>query len=504
MPSSTRYVWLVAALALLTAGFPVGLYSTHGSQEERDAAVSTEQMLDVAVSIRTISHVRIDEFGDSVWESGSGSGFLVSSEGCEVWTNQHVIEHAALVEVFPRGWGRANGVAARIVNSTPRSDLAILRMDSCEGIPAARLGDSSEVRAGDDTYAVGNPLGRNPDSISRGIISHTQRYVDGTTPYLQTDAAINPGSSGGALFNDRGEVIGINTALAASRNGSSIGIGYAVPINVARAVATRLHHGLPSWGDAGLTGRVSSLTPDKAAIFHVPDNRSAIIVTANAPDGPSADKLFAHDVIFEIAGLPVHDAAQAFRIISSHDAGAPVAFELVRRGELVAVEVTLGEGWSSGEQHEPDYYDGFLGMTLEMWNGRDVEVGHLETPVIAKVQSLGPAHRAYIASSQRTMGLRGPFVVAYQLDVKTISGVVFDGTYHSVGDTQSIERYARRAYEAEQPILLEIQHWTRDNPMDPSLALTHMGTAFFKVTPQRSRALSVRGERASPLHVAGR
>ncbi len=192
---------------------------------DRGETVDTEAMLAVSVSITTVSHVRIDAIGDTVWHAGSGSGFLVSSTACEVWTNHHVIADAAIVEVFPRGWSATRGIPATVVNSTPRSDLAILRMARCDGIPAATLADSSTVRPGDETYAVGNPLGRNPDSISRGIISHTARYVHGTTPYLQTDAAINPGHSGGALFNRHGEVVGINTAIAATGSGTNVGIG---------------------------------------------------------------------------------------------------------------------------------------------------------------------------------------------------------------------------------------------------------------------------------------
>ena len=208
-------------------------------------------MLNVSVSIRTVSHVRIDKFGDSVWEASNGSGFLVSSDPCRVWTNHHVVADAAIIEVFPRQWNQATGVPAKLVNSTPRSDVAIVEMESCDGLPVAKLGDSSLVAPGAETFAVGNPLGRNPDSISRGIISHTERFLIGPTPFLQTDAQINQGNSGGALFNRAGEVIGVNTALAATRDGGNSGIGYAIPINAVKSVVKRLEAGHPSWGTAG-------------------------------------------------------------------------------------------------------------------------------------------------------------------------------------------------------------------------------------------------------------
>ena len=205
-------LWRFAVLGLFASLVPLGMHAL-----EKHDKVDTGRMLDVSVSIRTMSHVTVDKFGDSVWEINNGSGFLVSSRTCEVWTNQHVIADAAIVEVFPRGLDRTEGILATVINATPRSDVAILKLDHCEGIPAATLGDSDRLQPGDETFAVGNPLGRNPDSISRGIISHTERYREGTTPYLQTDAAINPGNSGGALFNRKGKVIGINTAIETTR-----------------------------------------------------------------------------------------------------------------------------------------------------------------------------------------------------------------------------------------------------------------------------------------------
>lgn len=451
-------------------------------------AVDTDAMLDVSVSIKTISHVRIDKVGDSVWDSGSGSGYLVSTRDCEVWTNHHVIADAAVIEVFPRGWNRASGIPARVVNSTPRSDVAVLRMQHCQGIPEARLGDSSKMAAGDETYAVGNPLGRNPDSISRGIISHTERFATGLTPYLQTDAAINPGNSGGALFNHAGEVIGMNTAIASTKDGANVGIGYAVPINLVNRVAAQLHDGPPSWGDAGLTSMISSLTPDEAEIFKVPDGHAAIIVTKDPTEGPSAGKLNARDVIYKINDVGVTAADQAMRTIASYDKGDTVAFEVMRNGETHSVDITLEEGWKADEEQVAEFYEGHLGMTLEMWTDQESERGAFESPVIAKVQSLGPAHKAHISSSQKNVGFRGPFMVSFQLDVKTITGAVYGGEYYPVSTPDDMEKLAEKAYKETSPLLLEIQVWARKNPMDLETSLDHLGTAFYKVEPRVTAA----------------
>ena len=342
MNSSKTIVWRFAVLGLFASLAPLGIYAL-----DRHDAVDTEQMLDVSVSIRTMTHVTIDKFGDSVWDINNGSGFLVSSRDCEVWTNHHVIADAAVIEVYPRGWKRTAGIPATVVNSTPRSDVAILQLDHCEGIPQARLGDSGMVMPGDETFAVGNPLGRNPDSISRGIISHTRRYRDSGKPYLQTDAAINPGNSGGALFDREGRVIGINTAIDSTRYGANVGVGYAVPINLVMQVVAELRDGPPSWGDAGISGIVSTLTPDEAEVFSIPGNGGALVVTRTPDSGPSRDKLRLHDVIYRIEQQPIQDYEQAIRMIGQHPVGEVLALDLIRDGEPQSGDrnYALGEGW---------------------------------------------------------------------------------------------------------------------------------------------------------------
>lgn len=457
---------------------------------EKSRVTNTKRMLDVSVSIKTVSHVRIDKLGDSIWESGSGSGFLVSSKDCIVWTNHHVVKDAALVQVYPREWRRTAGIPATVVNSTPRFDLAILRMKACKGIPEARLGDSGLVKPGDETYAVGNPLGRNPDSISRGIISHTTRYFSGVTPYLQTDAAINPGSSGGALFNRNGEVIGINTAIASTLGSGNIGIGYAIPINSAKRVAARLLKAPPSWGDAGIGDVMTSLTPDEAEVFRVPHGFGAIIITDDPKNGPAAGKLFAHDVIFKINGTGITDAEQALRTISSYRAKDTLTLHLVRTGRVTSVDITLAEGWKPDERKPPEHFEGYLGMTLEMWRGEDGEKGSFQTPVITKVQSLGPAHAAQISSSQSAIGMRGSLVFPYMIDVKTVTGVVYDGLYHAVTNVSDVSHFASQAFRTGAPLLLEIELWARLNPMNYTAELKRMGTGFFKVVPKATTAPS--------------
>ncbi len=498
MASTGTLVWRTGILTLLAAAVPLGIYV-----HERHNRADTDAMLDVSVSVRTISHVSVDGVGDSVWKSGSGSGFLVSARTCEVWTNHHVIDGAALIEIYPRNWDRAAGIPASVVNSTPRSDFAILRMESCEGIPEARLGDSSKLAPGDETYAVGNPLGRNPDTITRGIISHTERYVTGSTPHLQTDAAINPGNSGGALFNRDGEVIGVNTAIASNGGGGNVGISYALPINLARGQAEELHRGPPSWGDAGIRDIISTLTPDEAEIFKVPDGLAAVILTAEPAKEPAASLLKIHDVVFRIDGHALRDVEHAQRVIESYKAAETVTFHLVRDGHVAAVDVKLAEGWQRQDEPVPEPYDGLLGMTLEMWNEHEDERGRFETPVITQVQSLGPAHRARIASSQKTLVMMQGMVFPHLLDVKTITGVVVNGSYRAVQTLEQVEAAAQQAHLAGDPLLLEIALYARTEPRDRSADLQHLHTAFFKVVPEISEGTDTDATEEADLQVAG-
>jgi S1-C subfamily serine protease len=465
--------------------------------------VDTGSMLDVSVSIRTISHVSIDNYGDSVWAPGTGSGFLVSTNTCEVWTNQHVIENAAVIEIFPRGWKKMRGITATLINSTPHTDIAILQMENCDGMQAARLGNSKTASVGDETYVVGNPFGSNPDSISRGIISNTSRFLAGPVPYLQTDAAVNPGNSGGALFNRDGAVIGLTTSIAATISGSNVGIGYALPINAVLDKVAALRNGPPSWGDAGIDDIIAGLTPEEAAIFQVPDGYGAVNIIRTPEEGPSAGKLIARDVVYKLDDEAVINPAQVKRIIGSKYPNDTIDFSIIRNGEPRVISVTLADGWVKIEKPEDKAqdYTGLLGMSVENWSSDEGERGQFKNPVITKVYSLGPAHLGFITSSQSTAGMFGRNMVSLQISVNTVTGVVIKGEYKSVADISTLEKLASEAYSKRLPILLEIEVWHRD-PKSFYSPLEYSTTAFHKILPTPSEKL-VKETNLLPTRVEG-
>jgi hypothetical protein len=309
----------------------------------------------------------------------------------------------------------------------------------------------------------------------------------GPEPYLQTDAAVNPGNSGGALFNRDGSVIGLTTSIAATSSGSNVGIGYALPINIVRDKVAALRTGPPSWGDAGISHVIAGLSAEEAAIFDVPDGFSAVSITRTPENGPSASKLIARDVVYKVDDEVVVNPAQVMRIIGRKKPNDIVNFSLIRNGKAEVVSVTLADGWAEFQKPEAkgQGYAGLLGMTVEMWASQEGERGQFKSPVITKIYGMGPAHLGYITSSQLSVGMRGSVMVQVQLSVNSVTGVVIKGEYEPVDNIPTLEKLASQAYDKKLPLLLEIETWQRDlkyfyKPLEYST------TAFYKIMPAPS------------------
>ena len=274
---------------------------------------------------------------------GLGSGVVLDPDGYIV-TNHHVVDGAddVMVQIVGRG-----EMPAEIVGTDPATDLALLRVESDGALPHVALGDSDAVRVGEDVIAVGNPFGLG-GTVTRGIVSATQRDV-GSGPYsdfIQTDAAINRGNSGGPLFNMQGEVIGVNSSIL-SPNGGSVGVGFAVASNIVRAVVEDLREdGRVSRGWLGVT--IQAVTPEIAAAIGLDDARGALVASV-LEDGPSAGILRPGDVILSFDGQPVEASRQLPKLVGVADAGREVALEVLREGSERTLSVTLGE--LDGERH---------------------------------------------------------------------------------------------------------------------------------------------------------
>ncbi len=267
--------------------------------------------------------------------SALGSGFVISEDGFVV-TNNHVIEGADEITIeFFTGLE----LKAEVIGTDPNTDIALLKVEAPSALPFVSFGDSNAARVGDWVLAMGNPLGQG-FSVSAGIVSARNRALSGTyDDYIQTDAAINRGNSGGPLFNMDGEVIGVNTAIL-SPNGGSIGIGFSMASNV----VTRVVNQLKEFGETrrGWLGvRIQDVTQDVADAMGLAKASGALIT--DVPDGPAKDAgLKTGDVILSFAGVEVEDTRGLVRQVGNSTVGASVRVTVLREGKSQTLKVKLG------------------------------------------------------------------------------------------------------------------------------------------------------------------
>ncbi|UIK03479.1 Do family serine endopeptidase [Neorhizobium galegae] len=281
--------------------------------------------------------------------SSLGSGFVIDPSGYVV-TNNHVIEGADDIEViFPNG----SKLKAKLVGTDTKTDLSVLKVEPKAPLKAVRFGDSRRMRIGDWVMAIGNPFGLG-GSVTLGIISARGRNIN-AGPYdnfIQTDAAINKGNSGGPLFNMRGEVIGINTAII-SPSGGSIGIGFAVPTELAENVV----HQLTEFGETrrGWLGvRIQPVTDDVAASLGLDRARGAL-VSGVVNGGPIKNgEIKAGDVILTFDGQSVNEMRDLPRIVAESPVNKEVDVVILRDGKQQTVKVTLGRLEDSADPEEED------------------------------------------------------------------------------------------------------------------------------------------------------
>ena len=307
--------------------------------EKRAAAIPTDSQLPDDDFLRRFFGGRIPRQVPRGVQRGLGSGVIVNPDGY-ILTNNHVVDSAdeVTVELPDR-----RSFTAKVVGTDPPSDLAVVKIDARD-LPTLSLGDSDAVKIGDVVLAVGNPLGIG-ETVTSGIISAKGRTTDvgdgSYQDFLQTDAPINHGNSGGALVNANGELVGINSQILSPSDGN-IGLGFAIPSNMARNVMDQLiKHGTVRRAKLGVT--VQGITPDLAASLGLPSAKGALV--SNVEDGSPAARggIRQGDVITEYNGKAVADSNQLRNDVSSTAPGSSVTLSVFRNGRTERVTTTVGE-----------------------------------------------------------------------------------------------------------------------------------------------------------------
>ena len=279
-----------------------------------------------------------DGLGDDLMQEARslGSGFIISADGTVV-TNNHVIDGAEEIEVYLTDGTR---LPAKIIGKDDKTDLAVLKVDAGHELPFVEFGNSDTAVVGDWVMAIGNPFGLG-GSVTIGIVSARNRDIQ-SGPYdqfIQTDAAINQGNSGGPLFDMNGDVIGINTAIIA-RGGSSLGIGFAVPGNLAAPVIRQLaEFGETRRGWLGVG--IQEVSDDIASSLGLANTAGALVIDVTK-GGPSEGKVSEGDIILEFDGKPIARMRDLPRVVAETEVGKAVPVKILRNGAEQTLDITLG------------------------------------------------------------------------------------------------------------------------------------------------------------------
>ena len=356
-------------------------------------------------------------------ERGLGSGVIIKSNGI-ILTNNHVVNGAGTVKVdLPD----KHTYDAKVLGTDPASDLAVLKIEA-NNLPTLPLGNSDDVRVGDVVLAIGNPLGLR-QTVTSGIISAKGRQTgvgDGSfEDFLQTDAPINQGNSGGALVNLNGELIGINSQIL-SPSGGSIGIGFAIPSNLASVVTAQLiNGGKVHRGQLGVG--IQDVTSDLAASFDLKEVRG-VIVTSVSPSGAAEKAGFRQgDVIVSFNGANVNDGNELRNRVAETAPKTNVPVGIIRNGNAQTLNVTLGELQTKADaaadengSAETEPAQGKLGLSLQPLTPQIAKQLNLDDSasglVVADVQAGGPADEAGIQKGDVILQIN-------RQDVKTMEAI---------------------------------------------------------------------------------
>lgn len=334
-------------------------------------------------------------------EYSLGSGVIVNPDGY-ILTNNHVVDGATDISVFTRDKKK---YTAKVIGRDPRTDVAVLKIDAT-GLPSFTLGNSSNLKVGDVVFAIGDPFGIG-ETATMGIVSATGRGLGGSIEryedFIQTDAAINPGNSGGALVDLHGDLIGVNTAIISGNGGGNEGVGFAIPVNMARNIMQQIvDHGKVVRGHLGVM--IQAVDPDMAKQFGLSQGGGALVgdVTPGSPAAKAG--IERGDVILALNGQPVNGPDDLSVRISETTPGTPVHLKIFRGGESKDVTVTLNELTEKEEQAAAgeSAKSALSGVQAENLSGEDAQqLGLPANTTGVVVTSVDPSSMAAAADLER-------------------------------------------------------------------------------------------------------
>jgi Do/DeqQ family serine protease len=420
LSSSIPLCWILLVLASGSARAALPLQVA--GQPLPSLAPMLEQAVPAVVNISTVTRIEAaehplmrDPFFRRFFEmppehrsregNSLGSGIIVDAERGLVLTNHHVIAKASEIRVTLHD---ARTLVAELVGADPETDIAVLRIPA-EDLVALPMVDSEGLKVGDFVVAIGNPFGLS-QTVTSGIVSGLGRSglgIEGYESFIQTDASINPGNSGGPLVNLRGELVGVNTAILAP-GGGNIGIGFAIPANMARAVMEQLvEHGAVRRGLFGVA--IQDLTPELAAALGI-ERRDGAVVNAVEPDSAAAAAgLEEGDVILAINGAPVKGADDLRTRFGLLRVGAHVELEISRGGKTRRLEGRIADPYQSyveGRRVAPALAGALLGELDRRGGVPALPVGTVEPGSAAWNAGLREGDRLLQVNGQRVASLR--------------------------------------------------------------------------------------------------
>ena len=322
-----------------------------------------------------------------------GSGFIIDKDGF-ILTNNHVVEKTDEIKVK---LANEKEYDAKIIGRDPKTDLALIRIETDETLTPLSLGDSEKLEVGDWVVAIGNPFGLG-HTVTAGIVSAKYRHLGAGAydNFIQTDASINPGNSGGPLLNIQGEVVGINSAIYTG-SGGSIGIGFAIPVNMAKDLLPQLKKGKVVRGWLGVM--IQKITPELKKKLKLEDEEGALV--ADVTSGGPAEKagIERGDVIISFDGKKIGEMNELPFVVASTPVGRDVTVEVIRKGEKKRFEVKIAKLNDAQERKEPVEEKSDLGMTVNEITpelARQFGLSEESGLVVVQVEDNSPAAEAGI------------------------------------------------------------------------------------------------------------